>query len=59
MPQTIELADADGQSAQWLKNHVQKRHPYIGYVTRGEHDADHRLHPDRLDHTHRKANVNG
>jgi hypothetical protein len=55
MPQVLELADADGQSAQWLKNHIGKRHLYIRLVTRGEHDADHRLHPDRLDHTHKEG----
>jgi len=48
----VVLADPDGQPAEWLAKHVGKRHPFIGYVTRGEHAADHRLFPERQDHEH-------
>lgn len=53
MPQIKELlADPDEQSGEWLNKHLAKRHPHIGFATRGEHDADHRLHEERLDHYH-------
>lgn len=32
--------------------HVTKRHPLLRFASRGEHDADHRLHPERIDHDH-------
>lgn len=32
--------------------HIVKRHSWLRYASRGEHDADHRLHPDRMDHEH-------
>ena len=54
MARLTELADADGQSAQWLANHVGLRHPWLGFVTKGEHEADHRLHYERLDHKHER-----
>jgi hypothetical protein len=48
------LVDPDGQPAEWLRLHLGKRHPLLGYWTKGEHAADHRLHPERLDHEHEK-----
>ena len=32
--------------------HIVKRHPWLRFASRGEHDADHRLHPGRMDHEH-------
>jgi hypothetical protein len=32
--------------------HCQTRHPGLGYWARGEHEADHRLRADVLDHIH-------
>jgi len=46
------LADPYGQDGEWLRKHVAKRHPLLMFITRGEHAADHRLHPERQDHKH-------
>jgi hypothetical protein len=51
----VELSDPDGQPAEWIRNHIEKRHLLLGYVTRGEHEADHRLHPESQDHYHVKG----
>jgi hypothetical protein len=32
--------------------HIDMRHHWLRYASRGEHDADHRLHPDWQDHKH-------
>lgn len=34
--------------------HCQTRHPRMRFRSRGEHDADHRLHEEELDHVHDK-----
>ena len=44
--------DPDGQPAEWLRKHAGKRHPLLRFITRGEHEADHRLHQSWLDHYH-------
>jgi hypothetical protein len=54
----VVLADADGQSREWLGKHIAKRHPLMRFLTRGEHAADHRLFPERQDHTHERQEVN-
>ena len=46
------LVDPDGQPAEWLRLHIGKRHPLIGFITRGEHAANHRLFQQFLDHVH-------
>lgn len=46
------VADPDDQSIEWIGLHCQKRHPHLRYLTRGEHQADHRLHDFLLDHDH-------
>jgi hypothetical protein len=51
---SVVLSDPDEQPAEWLRKHIGKRHTFLGYVTKGEHAADHRLHPERLDHTHER-----
>lgn len=38
--------------AQVFRLHCQKRHPRLGFWSKGEHAADHRLHAETLDHTH-------
>jgi hypothetical protein len=48
----VVLADPDGQTADWIGKHIGKRHSLLRFVTRGEHEADHRLHQEHLDHTH-------
>lgn len=32
--------------------HIVKRHSWLRFASLGEHDADHRLHPGRMDHEH-------
>jgi hypothetical protein len=32
--------------------HCQTRHPQMRFRTKNEHDQDHRLHEDNLDHVH-------
>lgn len=49
---SVVLSDPDGQPAEWLSKHLGKRHPLLGYWTKGEHAADHRLHQEFLDHIH-------
>jgi len=48
------LVDPDGQSAEWLRLHMGKRHSLVRFVTRGEHDASHRMSQQFLDHVHEK-----
>lgn len=35
-----------------LRQHIQKRHPQLGFWTKNEHDQDHRLRQEQLDHVH-------
>lgn len=48
----IEVPEADTMLIQVFRLHCQKRHPMLRFRSRGEHEADHRLHGDILDHTH-------
>lgn len=57
MAAKVALADPEGQLAEWLRKHVEKRHGLLRYVTKGEHAADHRLHKDYLDHIHEGNNL--
>lgn len=50
----VEVPDADSMLIQTFRLHCQKRHPRMRFRSRGEHDADHRLHDDFLDHVHAK-----
>jgi len=50
--QLDQLVDPDSQEQSWLVKHVAKRHNLLRYITKGEHDADHRLHQPYLDHYH-------
>lgn len=51
-PAKIEVPDADRMLLQTFRLHCQTRHPYMRFRTKGEHDADHRLHDNVLDHVH-------
>jgi hypothetical protein len=53
-PSPVRLADPDTQSKEWLHKHILKRHPGVRFVTWGDHDANHRLGQDYLDHTHER-----
>jgi hypothetical protein len=35
-----------------LRKHIQARHPRMRFRSKGEHEADHRLFPQNLDHIH-------
>jgi hypothetical protein len=50
----IEVRSADEMLILDLRQHVQKRHPRMRFITKGEHAADHRLHEDQLDHVHQQ-----
>jgi hypothetical protein len=49
----VTVPDADSMLAQPFRLHCQLRHPNLGFWSKGEHIADHRLHDDRLDHVHK------
>jgi hypothetical protein len=48
------VADAWAMLLQPFRLHCQTRHPNMGFRTRNEHEQDHRLHADTLDHIHTK-----
>ena len=43
---------AEDMLMQPFRLHCQTRHPQMRFRTKGEHEADHRLHEDNLDHVH-------
>lgn len=47
---TVPLARS--MLAQPFRLHCQKRHPMMKFWSKGEHEADHRMHDESLDHTH-------
>jgi hypothetical protein len=51
-PSPVKLVDPGTQSKEWLHKHILKRHPGVRFVTWGDHDANHRLFQNYLDHTH-------
>lgn len=58
MPVTNErvtVTPSEEMTQQILRMHIQKRHARLGFWSRGEHDADHRLHDSQLDHTHQEG----
>jgi len=50
--QVIEVQSADDMTKEEFFKHMCNRHPYVGFITRGEHEADHRIWPDTA-HWHR------
>lgn len=48
----LEIPDVKGMMAQTFRLHCQIRHPALGFWSRGEHDSDHRLHAETIDHIH-------
>lgn len=48
----VVVPAASEMLAQVFRLHCQTRHPNLRFRARGEHDADHRLHAESLDHTH-------
>ncbi len=55
MPSKMELPSVDQVSVVQLRIHCGLRHPFLRFRNKDEHEADHRLHNDRLDHVHREA----
>jgi hypothetical protein len=52
----VVVKHVDDMLALPFRQHVQVRHARtMRYRTRTEHEADHRLHDDVLDHTHSEA----
>ena len=43
---------AEDMLMQPFRLHCQTRHPQMRFRTKGEHEADHRLHEENLDHVH-------
>ena len=48
-PVTVPHVDDMDRDTFW--SHMQLRHPFVGFVSRGEHEAHHRLSPTTL-HRH-------
>ncbi len=48
------VANATTMLLQPFRLHCQTRHPQMRFRTKGEHEADHRLRGDKLDHVHEK-----
>jgi hypothetical protein len=55
LPELIRVPNAADLSKQLLQLHMGLRHRWVGYRSLGEHEADHRLHADRMDHVHKDA----
>lgn len=51
-PGKVKVPEAESMLALTFRLHCQLRHPRLGFWNRGEHAADHRLHPDQMDHEH-------
>jgi hypothetical protein len=48
---TVTVPHVDDMDDETFKKHMHLRHPFVGFVTRGEHEAAHRLNPTTL-HRH-------
>lgn len=48
----VTVPNAAQMVQQRLREHIRKRHDWLRFWSRGEHDADHRERPERQDHTH-------
>src|SRR5215472_2387479 len=51
----LVLDDPDSQDVAWLRKHIEKRHPGVRFITRSEHESNHRLQQKYLDHEHTKG----
>jgi hypothetical protein len=51
----VRVPAATDMLAQVFRLHCQTRHPGLGFWNRGEHEADHRLREDFLDHIHQDS----
>lgn len=40
----VTVPNADDMDGETFERHMDLRHPFVRLQTRGEHDADHRLH---------------
>lgn len=48
----VKVVSVKGMSPEAKMLHIVNRHGWLRFASRGEHDADHRLHPERMDHEH-------
>jgi|HubBroStandDraft_5_1064220.scaffolds.fasta_scaffold00014_22 hypothetical protein len=51
-PAKTVVASATPMLQLQFRQHVMKRHPRMRFITKNEHDQDHRIHIDELDHVH-------
>lgn len=53
MADIVKVNNADDMDNETFRKHMYLRHALVMFQTRGEHDADHRLHPNKF-HEHRE-----
>jgi len=48
----LTVAPVDGMIMSNFLRHCKDRHPLMRFLSKGEHEADHRLHQKTLEHVH-------